>query len=252
MNDQPHVRLVYPHAEGIGRRDGAQIAVDEAPLHLLLGFGLQARVVVLRRDLLHLQKFGHLLALPPRRAVNDGAAGRIRRQIGRQDLVDVAELLFPRCRDHLKGEVGPVGTAVEDLQLDAELVPKVPGYVLGHVGLGGGSQAQHRRHRPGARLFPDEAAHVAIIGAKVMAPTREAVGLVQHPPADLPLVDGPPQGTGAELLRRNEEDTRVPQANPFQGIGPFGHGQEPVDGHAGADPARLQSRHLVRHQSDQG
>ena len=252
VNDQPHVRLVYPHAEGIGGRDGAQIAVDEAPLHLLLAFRPQTRVEIFRLHLLHLQIFGHFLALPPGRAVDDGPAGPVRRQMGYQDLVNMAELLVTRGPNHIEGEVGPVGPAVEEPHLNSELVPKVVLDVPGHLGLGGGGQAQHRRHRSCACLFPDEAAHIAIVGAKVMAPARQAVSLVQHPAADLSLIEHPAQGTGAELLRRNDEDTCIPQANPVQGLGPFGHGQQPVDGHAGADSTRLQSRHLVGHQRDQG
>jgi len=39
--------------------------------------------------------------------------------------------------------------------------------------------------------------------------------------------------------------------SPLQGIGPFRHGQQAVDGDAGADPASFQSGHLVGHEGHQ-
>ena len=158
----------------------------------------------------------------------------------------------PRCRDHLERQVGTFGAAVEDLQPDAELVLEVAYDVPGHVRLGGRGQAQHRRHRPGTGLLPDEAAHVTVIGPEVVPPARQAVRLVQHPAADLALVEHPAQGTGAKLLRRDDQNARISQPDPVQRVGAFGHRQQPVNRHAGADPVRLQPRHLIRHQRDQG
>ncbi len=39
MDHQPHVRFVDAHAECIGGRDHAQLAADEALLHILFGLG---------------------------------------------------------------------------------------------------------------------------------------------------------------------------------------------------------------------
>ena len=145
MDDQPHIRLVDAHAEGVGGGDHAQLAVDEATLHLLLGFRRQPGMKEVRRHLLGLQELRHLFALPSRRAVHDGAPGPIGRQVGHQDLVDVRELLPAARRHHRELEVGALGAAVEDPEPDAELVPEVRLEVRHHVGLGGGGQAQHRR-----------------------------------------------------------------------------------------------------------
>ena len=120
-----------------------------------------------------------------------------------------------------------------------------------HVRLGGRGQAQQRRYRPWSGLLADEAAHVAVVGTEVVAPAREAVGLVQHPAADLALVERPAQGAAAKLLRRDQEDACAAEAHPLQRLGPLGHGEHPVDGHAALDPMPLQSRHLVRHQRDE-
>ena len=252
VDHQPHVRLVDPHPEGIGGHDRTQLAGDEAPLHLLLRLRRQARVEVVRGDLFHLKVVRDILALPPRRAVDDRAARRVWRQMGRQNLQDVRELLSSRGRDHLEGEIGAFRAAVEHGQLDVEFVPKVPGDVPDDIGFGGRGQAHDRRYRSVTCLLADETSHIAVVGTEVVAPTRQAVRLVQHPGADLTLVQHPPQGARAQLLRRDQQDAGVSQPDPLQGVAPLRHRQQPVDGHAAADAALLQPGHLVRHQRDQG
>ena len=121
-----------------------------------------------------------------------------------------------------------------------------------HVGLGGGGEAQHRRNGIVAGPFSDEASHVAVVRAEVVSPPGEAVGLVQHPAADLPLVQDLPQGDAAQLLRGDQQDAGVAQADALQGVGPLRHGQQPVHGDAGTDAPGLQPRHLVGHQGHQG
>jgi len=108
--------------------------------------------------------------------------------------VEVGELLSARRRDHLERQVGAFGAAVEDLQLDAEPVAEMPDDVLGHVRFGGRGQAQHRRHRSGARFLTDEAPQIAVIGAEIVPPSRQAVRFVHDPAADLALVERPAQG----------------------------------------------------------
>ena len=239
MDHEAHVRLVDAHAEGVGRRDRAQRPADEALLHVLLALRRHACVEVLGRHVLQLQELRHLLAPPARRAIDDGTAGGILRQArGLQHLMDVGELLAACGRDHLVAEVGAFGAAVEEREFDAELLAEVAEDVVAHVGLRGRGQAQQWWHRLSTRLLADEAAHVAVVGAEVVAPAREAVRLVQHPAADLALVERPAQGAAAELLRRDQEDARAPEAHPVQCLGPLGHGEHPVDGHAALDPMR--------------
>ena len=162
------------------------------------------------------------------------------------------ELLAPGGRHYHEVQVRAPGAAVEDRQLDTELVAKVGCDVRHHIGLGGRSQAQHGRDRVHSRLLADEPPHVTVVGPEIVSPLRQAVGLVQHPSADLALVEHPAQRTVAELFRRDDENAGVPEPHPVQGVGPLGQGQQPVDGDAGDDAACLQTRHLIRHEGDQG
>ena len=164
------------------------------------------------------------------------------------------------------GELGPslrVGTTTNSrlarrappsktLQLDAQLLPEVLDDVVLHAGLGGGGEAQDGRRKIITGLLPDEASHVAVVGAEVVAPTGETVGLVQHPAADFPLLQGPAQGDAAQLFRRDQQDAGVAQSYPLQCVGAFRHGEQAVDGDAGADAAGFQPGHLVGHQGHQG
>ncbi len=178
---------------------------------------------MLGRYAFQLQELCHLHALTAGRAIDDGTARHVWWQVRLENLVDVGKFLASRRRDHLERQVGTLGAAVENPQPDAEPVPEMPGDVLGHVRLRGCGQAQHRRHRPRACPLPDEAADVAVIGSESVAPSRQAVRLVQHPAADLALVERPAQGTGAELFWRDDENAGVAQPDPVQRVGPLGH-----------------------------
>ena len=91
VDHQPDVRLVDPHAEGVGRRDRAQFAADEALLHVLLGLRRPVAVEEIRRNILQLQIFGDFLGTPPGCAIDDGPAGRVRWQMRRQSPVNIIE-----------------------------------------------------------------------------------------------------------------------------------------------------------------
>ena len=200
---------------------------------------------------LQLQELRHLLALPARGAIDNGAPGRSRRQVPGQHLVDVGEFLAPGGGHDLEGQIGSLHAAVDDGQFDPEPVAEVAGDVVNHVRFGGGGETQHRRRVAAIGPLPDEAAHVDVVGPEVVAPTRQAVGFVQYPGADLALAQGAAQRGRPELLGRYEQDPCIPQPHPVQRVGALGHGQQPVDRDATTDAVRLQPRHLIRHQRHQ-
>ena len=144
-----------------------------------------------------------------------------------------------------------MSSAVEDLEVDGQLLSEILDDLGLHVGLCGRREAQDGRDRLTPCLLADEAPDVPVVGPEVVPPLREAVCLVQHPAADLPLVQGAPEGDVAELLGRRDDDADVSQPHPIQRIGALGHGQQPVDGDAGADASGFESRHLVGHERDQ-
>ena len=207
---------------------------------------------VVRRHLLQLEELRHLLGSAAGGAVDDGPSGHVRRQNRLQDLVNVGELLPAGGRKHHELEVRALRAPVEDGELDAELVPEVSGDVLDHIRLRGRGEAEHGRNRILPRLLADEAPHVAVVGTEVVPPSREAVGLVQHPGPDLALGECAAEGPVAQLLRRDEHHPRVAEPDPIQRVGPLGHRQEPVDGDARSDSVRLETRDLVRHERDEG
>ena len=253
MNHHAHVRFVDAHAEGVGRDDHPQCAVDETLLDGLLRFRQEPGVEIVRGDVLGAEKFRHLPGRSARGAIDDRSAGRLRRQVGRQNLMNMGELFPARRRHDNEIEIGPSGAAVEDSEGDTQIVPKIGNDLLLHVGFGRGCEAQHRRiHGVFAHgVFANETGHVAVVGPEIVSPLREAMRFVEHPRADLALLECPAHGSAAELLRRDDEDARVPEAHPVERRGPLGEGEQPVDRDAGRDSAFLQAGDLIRHEGDQ-
>ena len=221
VNDQPHVGLVDAHAEGVGGGDDFQLPVDEALLHVLPGVWSEAGMEVIGADVLVSQELRYLLGAMAAGAVDDGAAGLVGRQIGGQQVVNEGELLAARRRDDLEAQVVARRAAVEDVELDAESFLEVLDDLRDDRGLGGGSQAQDGGNLAVSGLVADEAADVAVVRPKVLAPFGQAVRLVENPAADLPLLQGLSQGAVAQLLGRDEHDAGVAQAHLVEGVPSF-------------------------------
>ena len=135
----------------------------------------------------------------------------------------VGQLAFAAGGHHHEIQVGPLGAAVKHLQIDVQLFAEVAHYLGLDVGLGRGGEAQHRRNGLVPGPLADEAPHVTVVWAEVVSPPGEAVGFVQHPRADFPLGQDPPKGDAAQLFRRDEEDSRIAQTHPVQGVSPLRH-----------------------------
>ena len=251
MDHQPHVRLVDAHAEGIGCRDGPQLARYEPLLNTLLGFRRQTRMEVVGRHLLRLEELRHLFGPTPGGAVDDGASGRVRRQVRHQDLVDVVVLFGSGGLNYHEFEILAPCSTIEHSELCPEFLPEVSSDVGHDIGLRGRGEANHRWDLIVACPFPDEASHVAVVGTKVVPPSRQAVGLVQHPSSNLTLAQDAPKGRVAELLGGDEHHARVPESDPLQSIRPLGNRKQTVDGHTRPDAVCFKSCYLVRHERDE-
>ena len=204
-----------------------------------------------RFDSLLLQELGHLLGAPPRRAVHDRAAGCLRRQMMGQRRVDVLVLGGLRCRDHDEVQVGAAAAAVEHRHVDSQ----VPLEVVADLGLdlwfGCRGQAQHRRCALAAGSLADEPPHIAVVGTEVVSPLGQAVGLVEHPGADLALLQRAANRHAAELFGGDQQDRGVAEPHLLERLGPLRHRQQPVDGDTGRDAVTLEACRLIGHERHQ-
>ena len=78
------------------------------------------------------------------------------------------------------------------------------------------------------------------------------MSLVQHPSPDLSLIERTAHGGATQLLRRDDENTGVPQTHLIECLGPLRHRQHSIDSHAAVDVLLAKARHLIRHERDQG
>ena len=180
VDHQPHVRLVYAHAEGVGGGDGPEPALDEVVLHLLLALGREPGVEVVRLCPLVPQESGDPLGVPPGGAVDDGPALEIIRKVAFQYVVEVGQLLDLTGWYDRELKVGPLRAPVNHIQNDAQGLLEIVDDLLLDVGLGGGREAQHRGQVFSVPPALDVAADVPVVGATVVSPLGQAMGLVQH------------------------------------------------------------------------
>ena len=130
-------------------------------------------------------------------AVYNSPAVGLRRQVRGQKLVDKVEFFAAGRWHDREFQVGALSAAVKDAEINTELVTEVGADVFPHIGFGCGRQADYL---PSGCLLADKAGHVAVVGPEVVAPAGQTVRLVQHPGADLALVQDPAHGSAAQLL----------------------------------------------------
>ena len=167
MNDQAHIRLVDAHTEGVGGDDHPEATTDELLLYVFLGFWRQASVEVGGVDVFGAEILSDIFGLGACRTVDDSAAGRVRRQVRGQDLVDMGEFLAARRRYNHEFQVGTLRAAVKDGQVYVELVTKVGVNVFPYLGLGRCCQADYLSV---GCLLANKASYVAVVGPEVVAP----------------------------------------------------------------------------------
>ena len=78
------------------------------------------------------------------------------------------------------------------------------------------------------------------------------MSFIEHPGADLTLLQCSAHGHTAQLLRGDQQDGNVAQPHPLERLGPLGHRQEPVDRDTRGDPEPLKSGHLIGHEGYEG
>ena len=74
----------------------------------------------------------------------------------------------------------------------------------------------------------DEPGGIQVIRSEVVAPLRDTMRLVEHPPGYLPLGYSVPECSVAQLLRRHVQQGILTQPHPLQGVPPINHRLQPV------------------------
>ena len=150
-----------------------------------------------------------------------------------------------------KSRLAAPGAPVQYLQLDGVGLPEVLPDLLLDLRFGRCGEAEDRGGPAPARVPVDELADVAVVGPEIVAPLGETVRLVQDPGPDETLFQRRAGGPGPQLLRRDQDDGGVAQPDPVQGLLPFRHGQQPVDGDDVGDSPVLKAGDLVGHEGHQ-
>ena len=241
MDDEAHVRLVDPHAEGDGRDDHPLIGLEEPGQPVLALPGVQPRVIGDRIMAGCGQGLGQPLAALPRSAIDDAryAASRLD-QFGHLGL---GLRLTARLGQGRQAQIGPGETVDEHLgPADVQRLQDVGA----GAGIGGGGQG-HGRHRGEARLQPPQ---IAIVGPEVMPPLRDAVRFVDGDEGQVQLgqpVEQP--GRGQPLGRDIQQlDLAGPDTRPEGGAGlGIERGIQSRGGHA----QLVQRGDLIAHQGDE-
>ena len=241
VHHETEVRLVEAHAQGGRGDEGLDLVVLEElfrafPVRgvgasgvgedLVAGFGQEPRGVLGRGD---------------RQGVDDSAAGQVF-QVREQPAEPVAGV---RQAQHTQPEGLAAQGAADGQHTGAELLLDV----VDHPGVGGGSGGQDRDC---IRQLGDQVRDAPVVGAEIVAPVGDAVGLIddQEPGAadqlgQLVLAEG---GVG-EPLRRDQQDIDLVRRELFADCVPL----QLVGGVDGdrPDPGPRRGGHLVTHERQQ-
>ena len=236
VDDEAHVGLVDAHAEGVGRDHHPHAARDPLLLSLRpLGMA-QPAVVGRGRDALLPQQIGDLLRRLARAHVDDARA---------RDVVHEAQqlaVLVVRMADAVR-EVGPREAAAQDVRFGEF---QVVHDVLGDPRGGRGREGQHRDAGQALAQLGD----AQVRGAEVVAPLRDAVGLVDGDERDVHAHDAQTEGLRGEPLGGDVEELHVAVDAVVQRDVDLPRREPRVDGH-GRDAPCAQAVHLVLHQGDE-
>ena len=238
VQDDAHVRPIDPHAECDGRHDQRRLVLREEVLRPLAVVRLHAGVVADRRVALTGEHPGQRIDVLAAQAVNDPGLPLV----AVEDFAHLPAHVQPR--QHPEGEVRPVEVADEYVRVaQVKLLEDVRADLLGGgggVGVDGGA---------GEQLA--EPAELAVLGAKVVPPLADAVGLVHgdrtHPARG---VEEPDEAVQGESLRGDEHQRRLAGEQRGGGVVALGGRLGAVEAD-GVDADAAEAIDLVLHQGDE-
>ena len=241
MEDEAHVRLVDPHAEGGGGDDRLDLVVHEAVLQLHPSLRAEPRVVGLGGDARLPQLRGQLLARFAGGDVDDAGL------LGLGDGLDQRPLFAVLLAEavHREVEVRAVEAADEHRRV---LHPQPLDDLATDRGRGGRGQRQQGR----VAELVGEGAEAEVVGAEVVPPLADAVRLVDDQQRGLRLAELLQHLLFGELLGRQQDELALAPAQRLHQLFPLSlrDGRVQFGGLAGA--ALLHRLDLVPLQRDQG
>ena len=254
MDHGPHILLVHPHAEGAGGHHHVHLAFHEGLLVGVLHVPVHLAMEAAHGDAGCIDQVRQFLDALRAACVNDGRFVAGVEQLQQDALPGLISGV--RHLHHLVGQVLPPGLADERFQFQTEPVAEVGSDVLDHLGLGRGREAGHRDGPLKALVLLQllqVGGDVEVVHAEVMPPGREAVGLVDHEPGDVPLGQQAGQGGGAQRLRRYVKEVDATVLHLSKHLLALQRGKQPAQVRGLHDlEAVLQHLHLVLHQGYQG
>ena len=97
-----------------------------------------------------------------------------------QRIKDVGHLCGLLCWKHLEAQIGTRRAAIKHCEFQTEPLSEVLADISNDIRLCRRGKAENVRVFP-AGPFLDETADVPIIGSKIVAPFRNAMGFIEHP-----------------------------------------------------------------------
>ena len=244
VDDRAHVGAVDAHAEGVRGHDHLEPALREGALHARAGLAGHARVVAVGAPAACGEPGGLFFRRPARGRVDDGGPARGAGRPERLFELHVHLLRALALGGHVPRAQRQVraGEALQQLRrVGAEAEPDQD--LVAHDRRSGRGAGQHEAWTE----LGDEAADRQVVGAEVVAPLADAVGLVDRDERRPELEHQGPEARVGEPLRRDVGELEGAGPKPREPLAHLLRGERRGE-EGGRDAARRERLHLVVHQ----
>lgn len=136
----------------------------------------------------------------------------------------------------------------ELIKLNSEAFLEMITDISQHIRLSRCSEATNGGQGLIACVLANEARGVHVIWTEIVAPLRQAVGLIENPSADLALAYRTPESLVAELLRRYQQNADIAHLDLLQHISTLRHGQQAIERRSTLHISLKKPVNLILHQ----